>query len=224
MVDSCSITGYAHVVASPRAPRRQRLPVDERRARLLELGRDFFSRRSYDAVSIEDLAEAAGISKGLLYHYFPSKRSLYVETVRHAVDEMRTSAAPDPALPPIERLQASLERYLDFVERNGALYAAVMRSGIGLDPEVNRIVEDFRTTVMGWVLGAFGLTAPRPALRTALRAWMGFVEGASQDWVVHRDVGREAMRRLFAESLRVALFTAAEVDPDAGLVLPPPRQ
>src|SRR5947207_11759245 len=120
---------------------RRRLETDDRRARLLALGRRIFSRRPYDSISIDDIAAAARVSKGLLYHYFPSKRRFYVETVRDAVARIRAHAEPDPSLPEVERLRASLERYLDFAERNAALYAAVLRSGVGLDAEVYAIVE-----------------------------------------------------------------------------------
>ena len=72
---------------------RARLDVDERRRQLVELGLDLFGSRSYDEVSIDELAAAAGISKGLLYHYFPTKRDFYVATVREAAAQLvaRTS-------------------------------------------------------------------------------------------------------------------------------------
>src|SRR5688572_23935942 len=61
-----------------------RLATDERRTQLLDLGRELFNTRPFDDISIDEIAAAAGISKGLLYHYFPSKRHFYVETVREA--------------------------------------------------------------------------------------------------------------------------------------------
>ena len=66
------------------SPLRSRLAVDERRAQLLELGLRLFGTRPYDEVSIDDIAADAGVSKGLLYHYFGSKRAFYVATVQHA--------------------------------------------------------------------------------------------------------------------------------------------
>ncbi|MEO5770206.1 MAG: helix-turn-helix domain-containing protein, partial [Polyangia bacterium] len=66
------------------APRRVRLPTDERRTLLLELGIRLFSTHSYEDISVDDVAVAAGMSKGLLYHYFKGKREFYVETIRAA--------------------------------------------------------------------------------------------------------------------------------------------
>ncbi len=63
-------------------PTRARLDVEERRKQLVALGNELFSKRTYDEVSIDELARAAGISKGLLYHYFPTKRDFYIATVR----------------------------------------------------------------------------------------------------------------------------------------------
>src|SRR3954469_5977575 len=86
------------------ASRRARLSTDARREQLVALGIDIFSERPFDEVSIDGIAAAAGISKGLLYHYFPSKRDFYVAVIRSAADEMQALTEPDPALEPRDRL------------------------------------------------------------------------------------------------------------------------
>src|SRR3954447_20353749 len=75
---------------------RTRLENDARRAQLLELAQAAFAARSYDEVSIDDVARAAGVSKGLLYHYFPTKRDLYIAGLREAARQLieRTVVAP----------------------------------------------------------------------------------------------------------------------------------
>ena len=120
------------------AARRARLSTDARREQLVALGIEIFSERPFDEVSIDDIAAAAGISKGLLYHYFPSKRDFYVAVIRSAADEMQALTEPDPALVPRERLAAALERYLEYVETHARGYATVLRAGIGSDPAVAR--------------------------------------------------------------------------------------
>ena len=84
--------------------RRARLSTDARREQLVALGVEIFSERPFDEVSIDDIAASAGISKGLLYHYFPSKRDFYVAVVRHSADEMQAVTETDPDLAPLERL------------------------------------------------------------------------------------------------------------------------
>jgi AcrR family transcriptional regulator len=190
-----------------------RLATDERRSQLVALGRSLFLNTPYDAISIEDIAEAAGVSKGLLYHYFDSKRRFYVETVRDAFREMADVTEPDLSLPPHERLEASLDAYLGYVERSGGGYETLLTSGVGTDPEVRDIIEKQRQLVMDRVIESLGLKGASPALRMAVRSWIGFIDAACLDWVRHRDVDRVAVRALLASSLQSALQTVTEVAP-----------
>src|SRR5438067_1687134 len=97
-------------------PVRRRLSKDARRAELLRAGERVFSERSFDEVSIDDIATAAGISKNLLYHYFAGKRELLLEVIRDSSRRMLDATAPDSALEPMERLRASLRAHLDYAE------------------------------------------------------------------------------------------------------------
>jgi AcrR family transcriptional regulator len=189
--------------------------VDERRAQLLELGMALFGSRSYEEVSIDDIARSADISKGLLYHYFGSKRGFYVATVRAAADELLARTAPDPSQPPPVRVRAGLLAYLAFVEEKATAYAALMRSGLGTDPELAEIVEDTRTAIVERVLEGLSLARPRPLFRLSARAWVGAVEASSLDWLDRRDVSREDWVRMLLALLAASLSTAATLDPDA---------
>src|SRR5439155_23296126 len=116
----------------PKPRRRIRLENDERRAQLLRLARNAFSARSYDDVSIDDLAREARISKGLLYHYFPTKRDLYVAGLREIAGELVAAITGIPLdLAPIERVRASLDAYLDHITRVPRAFVSLMRGGIG---------------------------------------------------------------------------------------------
>ncbi len=200
--------------APPRPAReRARLQVDERRSQLLELGLQLFGDRSYDELGVDDIARAAGISKGLLYHYFPSKRDYYVEVVRAAAALLveRTAAGGLQATP--EALQGGLDAYLDFVEQHARSFLALMRGGVGSDPEVVQIVERTRVAIADRILARLGAESPTPLLRTALRGWIGLVEAASLDWLERRDLPREQLRLLCAQLL-IAALTAAGAAPD----------
>jgi AcrR family transcriptional regulator len=190
-------------------PDRLRLGTDERRAQLLELGRRLFNARSYDEISIDDVAAAAGISKGLLYHYFSSKRVFYVETVRMAASEMIARTAPPPQLSATRQLDQGLDAYLDYVENNAKAYENLLRSGIGTDAEVDRIVERTRRALMRRIIRTqVRLGPPPPLLRIAVRGWVGFVEAAVLDWLDRRDLGRPALRTMLATALTSALSAA----------------
>lgn len=194
------------------ARERARLQVDERRAQLVELGLRLFSERSYDELSVDDIARAAGISKGLLYHYFPSKRDYYVETVRAAAQLLLDRADPAGTAEP-EALLAGLDAYLSFVEEHASAFVALMRSGVGHDAEVAEILESTRARFAARIAARLGLAGPSPLVRIALRGWIGSCEGASLDWLEHRDLPRDVLRDHLAQMLLAAL-TAAGVMPD----------
>jgi AcrR family transcriptional regulator len=201
------------------AARRARLSTDARREQLVALGIEIFSERPFDEVSIDDIAAAAGISKGLLYHYFPSKRDFYVAVIRSAADEMQVLTEPDPALEPRERLAAALERYLEYVETHARGYATVLRAGIGSDPAVAEIVEEVRGAMVGRLLADLPVRPPGEvppvALRIAVRGWVGFVEAASLDWLEHRGLARADLREMLIAALGGAVSAAAGADPHA---------
>ncbi len=174
---------------------------DERRAQLLALGIEMFASRPWDDVQIDDVAARAGVSKGLLYHYFPTKRVFYVEVVREAARRLLELTDMPPAMPPLERLEAGLARYLDFVERHAAAYATLLRGGIGSDPDVARVLEDTRLALLARMLQGIGVDPPPAALRLTLRGWLGFVEATSVDWLERRDLARDELLALWARAL-----------------------
>ncbi|MEA2251012.1 MAG: hypothetical protein QOI62_3748 [Solirubrobacteraceae bacterium] len=191
--------------------RRARLSTDARREQLVALGVEMFSERPFDEVSIDDIAAAAGISKGLLYHYFPSKRDFYVAVVRHSADEMIDVTETDAGLAPLARLSAGLDRYLEYVETHARGYATVLRAGIGSDPEVAGVVEGVRAAMANRILDDLPLDGPvAPAVRIAVRGWVGFAEAASLDWLERRDLARAELRDLLIRALTGAVEAAAE--------------
>src|SRR6266550_2529585 len=94
------------------APAYTRLDVDERRRQLLELGADLFTRHAYDEISMAGIAREAGISKALLYHYFPSKQAYFQATLAQAAEELRRITEPVEGQPPLETLMSSLDAWL----------------------------------------------------------------------------------------------------------------
>ena len=194
-------------------PRRTRLDLEERRAQLLKLGRRAFAERSYDDVSIDDIARAAGISKGLLYHYFPTKRDLYVAGLRVTSDELvdlATTVSRD--MPPIDRLRAGIDSYLDNITSEASAYIALMRGGIGSDPEISEIIEGTRSRLITSIMSDAGQTAlgasfaQLPVFRLLLRGWIGFVEATSIEWLSKRDCDRVHLREIFVGMLQATLL------------------
>jgi AcrR family transcriptional regulator len=185
-------------------PARTRFPVDERRSQLVELGLALFGNATYDELSIDAIAEHAGISKGLLYHYFPSKREFYVACVEAAAEQLlaATERAADPRLSPEARLAASLEAYFDFVDQRRDAFVSLLRSGIGVDPQVERVVGGVRA---GFVERLIAERGGGPLERIAARAFVASVEAAALDWLEHGDVARERVIELLLDLARIML-------------------
>src|SRR5947209_12831050 len=127
-------------------PPRRRLEPDARREQILECAVRLFGERPYSAVSTTDIAGEAGVARGLLNHYFGTKRELYLEVMRTL---MRTPSNPVPLPAEGRGLEAvideSVERWLTMIDRNrGTWLAAIGAQGLGRDPEVEAIMEQAR--------------------------------------------------------------------------------
>src|SRR3978361_814050 len=109
-------------------PAYTRLGVDERRRRLLDLGAGLFTRFAYDELSMARIAKEAGISKALLYHYFPSKQAYFVATLQGAATELAERIRPDDGAPPRAQLESALDTWLGWIDENGETYSKLMRS------------------------------------------------------------------------------------------------
>ena len=200
---------------------RVRLDVDERRTQLVALGLEHFGNRAYDDVSIDAIARAAGISKGLLYHYFPTKRAYYAATIREAAARLVACTETDESLPPLASLHAGLDAYLTYVREHAKAYATLLRSGVGVDPEIARIVDETRATFLSRITSGFASNLPAgasaaehpaasaflasPTGRLALRGWVGFAEAVSLGWTEAIAAGQSAPSQ---EQVHVLLGTA----------------
>jgi AcrR family transcriptional regulator len=197
-------------------PAYQRLPVDERRAQLLELSTELFARHSFAELSMARIAKEAGISKALLYHYFPSKQDLFMATLSEAAAEVSRRTEPDPSLPPAEALAKSLDAFLAWVDENELAYRKLIESA-GSVPEVGSLITDVRDRTSSRILEALDQTDNAKA-RAATRAWLWFMDGAILDWFEHRDLERRELCELLLGSLAGALSAAGT----PGWAGPPP--
>jgi AcrR family transcriptional regulator len=194
-------------------PAYTRLAVDERRRRLLDLGTDLFTRHAYDELSMAKIAKAAGISKALLYHYFPSKEAYFVATLEEKANELQQRTVPNPELPPFEQLSASLDEYLKWIEENAGSYDKMIRNA-GAAPEVRALLDRVRTETAHRILEGLSPDGPpSPLLRTAIRGWLGFLDGACLDWVNHDDVDRETVHGLLLSTLVASVLAVGEDQP-----------
>jgi AcrR family transcriptional regulator len=188
---------------------RTRLDPEARRAQLVALGLEMLSTRPLDQVAIDEIAAEAGISRGLLFHYFPTKRDFHVAVVQAAADDLVARTEPDPDLPPGPRMRASIEAFVDYVSANRDAYISLLRGTAGGDPALRAVVDATRSRFTGRVLAGMGVAEPvPPRLRVAARGWVAFTEEATLDWLSNEDLGRGELIDLLDESL-VALMRLA---------------
>jgi AcrR family transcriptional regulator len=189
-------------------PAYTRMPVDARRGQLLELGAELFARHSFAELSMARIAREAGISKALLYHYFPTKQAFFLATLQQAAEEVRRRTEPDPKLPPGEALASSLDAFLTWIEENETAYRKLLESA-GSVPEVGALIGEVRDRTSARILAGLGAGAdPAPQVRVAARAWLWFMDGAILDWLEHRDLSRGELRDFLLGSLAGTLRAA----------------
>ena len=200
-------------------PAYSRLQTDERRRQLLEAGARVFTERPYDDASMAEVARAAGISKGLLYHYFPSKRDLFVATLEAAAAELREITEPDPSLPLQEQLVSVLDRYLTWIDEHADSYAKLMESASGSD-DVRSYMAQVRAGTVERMLAALVTGGDPAAIRTALHGFLWFMDGACLDWLANRDLTREQLRDMLVTTFAGALGAAIQTGPPVELAFP----
>jgi AcrR family transcriptional regulator len=197
-------------------PAYRRMDVDERRQQLLERGAELFTSHPYDELSMSKIATEVGISKGLLYHYFPSKQAYFEATLGAWAEQLRQRTEPAPGLPPIEQLKGSLDAFLELIEENAVAYRNLMQSAAGV-PEIRELIEAVRQATAERILaGLYPEETPAKA-RIAVSGWLWFMDGACLNWIEHRDVERDELRDLLLGVLAGALM-ATGTPPDLAQV------
>lgn len=199
--------------------KRVRLSPEARRAQLIGLGVEMLATRTLDELSVEDIAQQAGISRGLLFHYFSSKQEFHLEVARAAAQELIRRTEPDESKAPLEALHGSLSAFIDYVEENPDNYKSLVRGAASGDDEMRAIFDETRATLAQRVISVvaeMGLEmSPRATL--AVHGWVAFVEESVIRWIDTRPVDRDALQDLLAKSLPAVVL--ASTDEDTGTLV-----
>lgn len=185
------------------------MDVIDRRAELLQVGCELFANRPYDEVWIDDVAEKAGVSRSLLYHYFKSKRGFLHAIVEHETATLREATQPDLSLTPIERLRASLDSYLTYVEGHPHGYRALFQGAPGTDSEVRAMIDRNLKLQEERILEALGAgDAPSERLQAVVHGWLGFLVSVALDWITRPQLTLSEVRDLCVDMLAAAIAVA----------------
>ncbi|MEI5524514.1 TetR/AcrR family transcriptional regulator [Streptomyces brasiliscabiei] len=203
---------------------RRRMGVEERRQQLIGVALELFSRRSPDEVSIDEIASAAGISRPLVYHYFPGKLSLYEAALTRASDDLATRFVEPREGPLGARLLRVTHRFFDFVDAHGPGFSALMRGGPAVgSSRTNALVDGVRQAAYVQILSHLDPDADTDAvparLELVIRSWISLAESTALIWLDGRRIPRRELEiQLVHDFAALAAVSAAQDEEMAALL------
>jgi AcrR family transcriptional regulator len=187
---------------APSAPKR--LPADRRRQQLLDVALALFAERGYNATTMDDTAEAAGVTKPLLYQHFDSKRALYLELVDSVATTMLDAIgkAVVAADGPRQQVESGFSAYFHLVVTHPAAFNLLFGSNVPNDPELSRAVRSVQDTIAEAIDPLIDAGLDQDHRRLLAYAMVGMAEGASHHFVATRDPVEQGTEH--AEASRLA--------------------
>ncbi|MEU9959239.1 TetR/AcrR family transcriptional regulator [Streptomyces sp. NPDC050982] len=194
---------------------RRRMGVEERRQQLIGVALDLFSRRSPDDVSIDEIAAAAGISRPLVYHYFPGKLSLYEAALKRASDDLAERFIEPQEGPLGARLLRVMRRYFDFVDEHGPGFSALMRGGPAVgSTNTNALIEGVRQAAYLQILAHLRIDRPPARLELVVRSWISLAESTALIWLDGRRIPRAELEAQLVHDFAALAAVSAAYDPE----------
>ncbi|MER6561069.1 TetR/AcrR family transcriptional regulator [Streptomyces sp. NPDC001027] len=201
---------------------RRRMGVEERRQQLIGVALDLFAQRSPDDVSIDEIAAAAGISRPLVYHYFPGKLSLYEAALKRASEDLAGRFSEPHEGPLGARLLRVMHRFFDFVDAHGPGFSALMRGGPAVGSSTtNALVDSVRQIAYEQILSHLGVTDPPPRLELIVRSWISLAESTALIWLDGRRIPREELEVQLVHDFAALTAVGAAFDDELRTLLRP---
>ena len=195
---------------SVEAGQRRRLEPDARRQQILSVAVRLFGERGYADVSTTDVARGAGVARGLINHYFGTKKDLYLAVVRVMLTVPSGAVAGLPEGTRPARVDALVTWFLDVVSRHSTSWlAAINAGGMAGDPDVDRVIGEAIDAAAEGVLEATGFAGRRTDARHAMaRSYVWFCTSTAREWLQRGVLTRAEVHQVLATTL---LAMAAEV-------------
>ena len=190
------------------SPKYSRLAPGQRRDQILDAANVLFAERAYDAVSIEDIASSAGVTRGLVHHYFGGRKDVYIGLLERLGAQREDQLRPPAGRSARARVADSVSRWLDWTDTNRTIWLATIARGEDIaDPEVRDVVADLVRRAVA-LLAAFhaDIAHDSPRLRYALECWTALNRAATRRWL-QEQATREATHELLTSTLEHILRT-----------------
>ena len=173
---------------SAERPNTRKARAAQTRRRLVQAAVEQFSERHYDDVAVSDIAESAGVAHGLLFHYFDSKRGVYLEAMHEAARELDFVDTVPPDLPAGRQFRQYLETHVGYLARHRGLALRLVRGGRGSDPEAWEVFEAARRRTMEWLCSLLGLDPNSEAIQMMLRSVSAAFDEITIYWLEHGQI------------------------------------
>ncbi|SDO26561.1 transcriptional regulator, TetR family [Streptomyces sp. cf386] len=194
--------------------------VDERRQQLIGVALELFSQRSPDDVSIDEIAAAAGISRPLVYHYFPGKLSLYEAALKRASEELADRFVEAHEGPLGARLLRVMRRFFDFVDEHGPGFSALMRGGPAVgSTATNALIDSVRQAAYVQILSHLDVENPPARLELVIRSWISLAESTALIWLDGRRIPRAELEVQLVHDFAALAAVSAAHDEEMGALL-----
>jgi AcrR family transcriptional regulator len=194
----------------------ERLSPALRRERLLDAALQLAAGRDLSVLSVRDIARHAGVSEGLLYHYFPTKDALLEAAIQRAADALTEALDRVAQGPPSAALAAGLEALLDHIERDPTGWRAILQASTGSVAEIGASVEEHSRRL---TLKLLDIETASPLLQAALDGWAALERECCLAWLSSDDISRAALEDVLFRTFFAAVEAVAEHDAQAGAVL-----
>ncbi|WP_107091791.1 TetR/AcrR family transcriptional regulator [Streptomyces sp. MMG1533] len=199
---------------------RRRMGVEERRQQLIGVALELFSRRSPDEVSIDEIAAAAGISRPLVYHYFPGKLSLYEAALQRASEDLASRFAEPREGPLGARLLRVMRRFFDFVDDHGPGFSALMRGGPAVGSSTtNALIDSVRQAAYDQILSHLRVENPPARLELVIRSWISLAESTALIWLDGRRIPRRELEAQLVHDFAALTAVSAAYDEEMAALI-----
>ncbi|WP_307854089.1 TetR/AcrR family transcriptional regulator [Nocardioides palaemonis] len=197
-------------MSDPEVPVRRRLTADDRRRQLVGIGLAMIVEKPIQDLSLDDVAAEAGISRGLLFHYFATKTDFYLACVAAAGRRMLRNTAPDPALPGAEQAVETTRLMVEQIERRRGFYLALVHGHAVADPRVGEVMDSVRDGSTDRVVAALDVPARQ---RDVVRAWWAYTEDRALTWSAVPTGERPVPLSVLVEECVAALHALLAISP-----------
>lgn len=157
-------------------PGGRRLSREERHAQLVNTGIRLLETVPFHALSLDDVADRAGVSRSLLFHYFPTKLDYLTAVVRAAADHVLSLTEIPEGASAENSTRAIITALVRYIQRRRDNYVAVLRSGRSVDPVLEQVVDGMHRTISLRILDSIGISDPTPMMLVLTRAWLAGAE------------------------------------------------